>query len=248
VFGAGILDSWKEHRWPPMKIVIISDIHGNLEALEAVSEPWDELWVLGDLVNYGPNPSEVVDFVRQNASIVVRGNHDNAIGHGVDPQCSAPFRAMARAMQTYTESVLSDSQKAYLRQLPVTARQTVEGHRFFLCHAIPSEPLFRYCPPGSTEWPEELERADAGVLLVGHTHLPFHATLGTLQVVNPGSVGQPKHGSPQACYAVWEDGQFLLKSQPYRTEVTASKLLSLPIGEPIASQLADVLMRGALQP
>ena len=151
-------------------------------------------------------------------------------------------------MQLYTESVLSDSQKAYLRELPTTARPTVDGQRFLLCHAVPSQPLFRYCPPGSPEWPLEVASADADVLLVGHTHLPFQADIRGHQVVNPGSVGQPKHGSPQACYAVWEDGQFALKSKPYRTEVTAGKLLSLPIGKPIASQLADVLMRGASAP
>ena len=228
-----------------MKIAIISDIHGNLEALQAINEPWDELWVLGDLVNYGPNPSEVVDFVRRNATVVVRGNHDHAIGYGVDPQCSAPFRSMAQAMQVYTESILSDEQKAFLRELPLTADRTVEGRRFFLCHAVPSDPLYRYCPPESPAWAMEAGRVDADVIMVGHTHLPFQATLGGRQVVNPGSVGQPKHGFPQACYAAWEDGQFLLKSRSYDTAETVRKLLALPISKPIARQLADVLTRGA---
>ncbi|MFB3779550.1 MAG: metallophosphoesterase [Bryobacteraceae bacterium] len=231
-----------------MKIVIVSDIHGNLEALEAleaIAGPWDELWVLGDLVNYGPNPSEVVDFVRRNAAVAVRGNHDHAIGYGADPRCSAPFREMAREMQYYTESVLNGVQKAFLRELPVAARRTVDGHRFFLCHAVPSEPLFRYLPPGSPDWPIEAERAAADILLVGHTHLPSQAAVGGCQVVNPGSAGQPKHGCPEACYAIWEDGRFLLKSSPYRAEVTAGKVLALPIDERIAGELADVLLRGA---
>ncbi|MFB3778371.1 MAG: metallophosphoesterase [Bryobacteraceae bacterium] len=231
-----------------MKIVVISDIHGNLEALEAITGSWDELWVLGDLVNYGPNPSEVVDFVRRNATVVVRGNHDHAIGYGVDPQCSAPFREMARAMQVYTESVLNDDQKAFLRELPVTARRTVDGRRFFLCHATPSDPLFRYLRPESPDWPAELAQADADVLLVGHTHLPFRAVLGGREVVNPGSVGQPKHGSPEACYAVWEDGRFLLRSSTYRADLTARKVSGLPIDKRIGGRLADVLMRGAAQP
>ena len=228
-----------------MRLAIISDIHGNLEALQAITEPRDELWVLGDLVNYGPNPSEVVDFVRRNASVVVRCNHDHAIGFGVDPQCPAPFREMAQAMQTYSESVLSDEQKAFLRELPLTADRTVEGRRFLLCHAVPSDPLYRYCPPESPAWAVEASRVDADVILVGHTHLPFQATLGGRQVANSGSVGQPKHGFPQACYAVWEDGRFLLKSQPYDTTETVRKVLALPISEPIANQLADVLTRGA---
>ncbi len=110
-----------------MRIAIISDIHGNLEALKAVTLPCDELWVLGDLVNDGPNPCEVVEFVRRNASLVVRGNHDHAIGFGVDSRCSAAFREMARAMQVYSESVLNDGQKAFLRELPLTAQLTVIG-------------------------------------------------------------------------------------------------------------------------
>ena len=228
-----------------MRIAIISDIHGNLEALEAITEPWDELWVLGDLVNYGPNPSEIVDYIRRNATVVVRGNHDHAIGYGVDPRCSAPFREMARAMQAYSESVLSDEQKAFLRELPLTADRTVAGRRFFLCHAVPSDPLYRYCPQGAPGWAMEASGVDADVILVGHTHLPFQATLDGCQIVNPGSVGQPKHGLPEACYAIWEDGQFLLKSQPYDTAETVGKVLSLPVGKPIANQLAGVLTRGA---
>ena len=228
-----------------MKIAIISDIHGNLEALEAITEPWDELWVLGDLVNYGPNPCEVVDFVRRNATVVVRGNHDHAVGYGVATRCSARFRAMAQAMQAYSELVLSDQQKTFLRDLPLTADLTVEGRRFFLCHAVPSDPLYRYCPPESPAWAVEARRVDADVILVGHTHLPFQTTHGSRQVVSPGSVGQPKHGLPQACYAIWENGQFLLKSRAYDTAETVRKVLSLPIKKPIATQLADVLTRGA---
>lgn len=91
----------------------------------------------------------------------------------------------------------------------------------------------------------ELAKADADVLLVGHTHLPFQAVYGACQVVNPESAGQPKHGSSQACCAVWEDGRFLMKSPPYRAVVTAGKLLALPIVECIARQLADVIVRGA---
>lgn len=75
-----------------MKILIISDVHGNADALNAVTESYDELWVLGDLVNYGPEPIEVVQRLRERASVIVRGNHDHAVGYDVDPRCSPPFR------------------------------------------------------------------------------------------------------------------------------------------------------------
>jgi protein phosphatase len=81
-----------------MKIVIISDLHGNLEALSALPEKYDQLWVIGDLVNYGPDPAAVVEFVRAKASVMVRGNHDHALGFGEDPRCSPAFREMAEVM------------------------------------------------------------------------------------------------------------------------------------------------------
>jgi hypothetical protein len=83
--------------------------------------------VLGDLVNYGPNPAEVIDFVQANASVVIRGNHDHAVGFDEDPRCSLPFRAMAQAMQQYTSSVLSKSQMQFLRDLPRRADREVGG-------------------------------------------------------------------------------------------------------------------------
>jgi protein phosphatase len=140
-----------------MKLLIVSDIHANLEALQTVlAESHDELWVLGDLVNYGPNPSEVVDLIRLKASLVVQGNHDYAVGTGSDPQCSNAFREMARAMQDYTEPLLNLDQRAFLRSLPRTAVHTINGHRFFLCHATPTEPLFQYCPAQPARWAAEV--------------------------------------------------------------------------------------------
>ncbi len=229
-----------------MKIAILSDIHGNLEALRSVAESWDELWVLGDLVNYGPDPCAVVDFVRTNANVVVRGNHDHAIGAGADPRCSSAFREMAQAMKAYTESVLTDEQKAYLRQLPLTAQREAGGQRFVLCHAAPSDPLFRYGPADPAFWTPEAAEVNADVLLVGHTHLPFILDLGARRVVNPGSVGQPKHGAPAACYAVWEDGAISLRSCRYPVEETVRKVLALPIDMCVRRQLAEVLATGAV--
>jgi putative phosphoesterase len=229
-----------------MKILILSDIHANLEALQAVlAEPHDELWVLGDLVNYGPNPSEVVDLVRRHASLIVQGNHDYAIGNSADPQCSRPFREMARAMQDCTESVLDTGQKAFLRDLPRTVVRTIDGYRFFLCHATPEEPLFKYCPAEPSQWAPEVGGLQADIVLAGHTHLPFLMDLERQRIVNPGSVGQPKHGAPAACYALWEDGRMSLQSRPYPVEETVEKILTLPVSTQARSQLAAVLRSGS---
>lgn len=92
------------------KLLIISDIHGNLDALDALSESYDELWVLGDLVNYGPQPKEVMEAVMARATLVVQGNHDHAVGHDDDSRCSARYRKMAEATRRYTSSQLSGAE------------------------------------------------------------------------------------------------------------------------------------------
>lgn len=229
-----------------MKVVIISDIHGNLEALAGLHEKFDELWVLGDLVNYGPDPAGAIEFVRAHATCCVRGNHDHAIGFGEDPRCSPPFREMAETMMEYTDSVLSDSQKQFLRDLPLVAHREADGFDVFLCHAAPSDPLFAYCPPDSPRWEQEAELSRTGILMAGHTHLQFVRRVGAHRVVNPGSLGQSKMGSPAACYAVLEKGAIELRSFDYAFERTIQKIAALPIPTGIKAGLAVVLRHGGL--
>jgi protein phosphatase len=227
-----------------MKIAIVSDLHANIEALKSLPDDFDELWVLGDLVGYGPNPAEVIQEVRKRAALVVRGNHDNAAGTGEDPRCSDPFRAMASATLAFTSAALDFEQKAYLANLPLTAQRTVDGAHFFLCHAVPSEPLFTYCRQDSPRWRDEVANLTAGIVLVGHTHLPFVLETGGCLVVNPGSLGQPKNGLTRACYAAWQDGRIQLQSYEYAAEETIRKVLAMPVPEDVRRSLANVLRSG----
>jgi putative phosphoesterase len=226
-----------------MKVAIISDIHGNLDALSALTESYDEFWVLGDLVNYGPEPGAVVDFVRKHATLVVRGNHDDAVGLNRDPHCSAPFKRMAKETMDFTLSVLSPDQRAYLASLPLELRRTIDGGEFFLCHAAPSDPLYRYVPAKSPEWESELRGLKTDFLLVGHTHTPFVESVGRSLIVNPGSVGQPKTGSPQACYAVW-DGGVELKRIDYDLNSALRKIDRMPVSNEVREDLKAVLRSG----
>lgn len=228
-----------------MRICIISDLHANFEALSALPRDYDELWVLGDLVNYGPDPAATIEFVRSHASTVVRGNHDNAVGFGADCGCSPRFRAMADATKNYTVSVLSREDKKFLRELPTCACRQIDGQIFFLCHATPSDLLYEYRPPDSPLWAlEEESSSGADVILAGHTHLPFCRTFGQRTVVNPGSLGQSKTGYPRARYAVWQDGHFELKGYEYPVDVTVGKILSLLLPEAIKRDLIHVLRTG----
>jgi putative phosphoesterase len=227
-----------------MRILIVSDLHANLEAIRSLPEDYDEFWALGDLVNYGPNPREAIDFVRRHTTLAVRGNHDQSAGYDEDPRCSARFRRMAEETGRYTRAVITEDECDYLRRLPLTAERTVAGVRFSLCHAVPDS-LYEYRPPNSPDWDAELARAGGDVLLVGHTHLPFRRDAGGRTVLNPGSVGQPKHGAARACYAVWEDGELRLESVEYPVEETVAKIRGLPVSEEVRRDLISTLRTGS---
>jgi protein phosphatase len=229
-----------------VKIAIVSDIHANFDAISAFPENYDELWVLGDLVNYGPEPAGVIDFVKSHATVVVRGNHDHSVGFHEDPRCSPRFRDMAEATGRVTDSILNFSQKHYLRNLPVQVEIRRGKTRFYLCHAIPSDPLFGYCEADSSRWFNEIEIASADIVLVGHTHVPAIRSFGRCRVVNPGSLGQPKTANAQACYAIWQDGNIELKSFPYAVEAAVAKVQTMPVSEGVRNELAMILRTGVI--
>ena len=229
-----------------MRIVIISDIHGNYEALRGLPElHCDELWVLGDLVNYGPQPQEVIKWTQTHADEVVQGNHDHAVGYLTSPRCSPRFREMARWMQNFTIEKLAIHERIYLRQLPLFKELRRGRTKFYLCHAAPSDPLYPYYSPDSDRWIIECAHLEADVLLVGHTHIPFVRKVEKCLVVNPGSLGQPKHGKPEACYAIWEDGNVELRSFTYPVEKCVAAIERLDPPERVKRDLVEVLRTGA---
>ena len=224
-----------------MKIAIISDIHGNYDALRAFTEDYDELWVLGDLLNYGPEPAEVVTEIMARATLVVRGNHDDAVVSAETPPWNARWRVTAEATRKHTASVLSREQKAYINSLPLHARAERDGTSFFLIHATPSDPLYGHHSPDSAEWAKEIAATCADVLLVGHSHVPFMRKFGDAIVLNPGSIGQPRNGDTRASYAVWQDGQFSLKTYHYPVEETMRKIRGLSFPAEVENDLISIL-------
>jgi putative phosphoesterase len=227
-----------------MRICIISDLHANLEALSVLPVDYDELWVLGDLVNYGPNPAEVIDFVRSHATTIIRGNHDHSVGFNTECGCAPRFRAMAEATRDYTVAVLSEEDKQFLRNLPTCAKREIDSRVFFLCHATPSNLLYEYRLPDSPLWQRGEDTGGADVILAGHTHLQFVREAGGSMVVNPGSLGQSKTGDPRARYALWQDGRFELRASDYPFDRTIGKISALPIPNEIKADLASVLSSG----
>ncbi|MGA9778319.1 MAG: metallophosphoesterase family protein [Verrucomicrobiia bacterium] len=134
-----------------MKVLIVSDIHGNWPALRTVleAEPkFDQILCLGDLVNYGSQPVECVTWAQEIASdaIVLQGNHDRALGLNLDPHCSAAYETLAAATQEITERMLTPELKAFLAGLRPLRRFHLDKAKCFACHASARDPLYHYLP------------------------------------------------------------------------------------------------------
>ena len=231
-----------------MRIMVISDLHANLAALEAVTqERFDRLICLGDLVGYGPAPNEVIRFIREHAFVAIRGNHDNALALNVDCHCSHVNKALAEATLAYHRTVLEDENLDWLRTLPTSAQFKLDGYRFATVHATPRDQLYGY--EITPDLPDdqlrgEIEGVKADFILLGHTHLPMVRGIGSRVVVNPGSVGQPRDGSPEASYAIIEDGIVELKRSVYDLHRTVAALRNLPLSPEIIDQLVAILEQG----
>src|SRR5579884_2537917 len=225
-----------------MKLLIISDIHGNWPALEAVlqAEPaFDAVAFAGDVVDYGPYPVECLRWVAEHADYVVRGNHDNALAYDVDCRCMGSFREYSLATRAWHRTLLSESDRQFLRDTPTLAWFEWAGKHFRMAHATPHGDLFEYL--AIDQWDERVGDISTDYLVLGHTHVQAARTVGALTVINPGSVGLARDGGGLACYAVLEPGQVELKRIPYDVERTIDALRQAPLPANVIAGLAGVL-------
>ncbi|MDA8203641.1 MAG: YfcE family phosphodiesterase [Chloroflexi bacterium] len=230
-----------------MRLLIVSDLHANLAALERVVETADATVFLGDAVDYGPDPAAAVDWVRRRATYAVRGNHDEAVGKGGPTGAAPAWADLAEASAGWTRDALSDEDRAFLGSLPLRAAFSFGGARFVAVHAAPLDPLYTYLPPETPEdeWERQLADVEADWLLYGHTHRPLLARFGRTTVLNPGSVGQPRTGAPLASYAMWDDGDVFLAARAYDVERSVLRLERLPLERAGTAELARILRTGA---
>lgn len=225
-----------------MRLLIVSDIHANATALERVSQAADEVVVLGDLVDYGPDPEATIAWVQTHATYAVRGNHDNAVGTNVPTNAGPALLGAAEESAEWTRSRLGEPDLAFLRSLPLEAAFSFGGARFLAVHATPADPLRPYFGPDATEhWQTEASSIEADWLLVGHTHLPFVSHFGSKTIVNPGSVGQPRDGLPMAGFALWEDGDVSIVRRQYDIDETIRRLDATGLSPDTRTSLAGVL-------
>jgi predicted phosphodiesterase len=226
-----------------MRYLILSDIHSNIEALEACIQRakeagYDEVLCCGDLVGYGPNPVEAIDGMRGLNAVTIRGNHDRvAAGLGEASQ----FNPHARLAVYWTRSVLPDAYREYLANLPVGPIQVNEDAQ--LVHgAITDEDDYIFTEADADE---NFLLANKRITFFGHSHFPvvfcsdsavnseiatsyefdeFIAVKGESDkklFVNPGSVGQPRDGDPRASFAVWDQDR--ARMEFYRVEYDVAR-------------------------
>ncbi len=225
-----------------MKLLILSDIHANWPALEAVLRAegsWDAVAFCGDVVDYGPNPVECLRWIAGHAEFRVRGNHDNALGYGVDCRCMGSFREAAVATRAWHRTLLAPDDFAFLRSLPTIGWFEWGGRHFRMAHATPQGDLFEYLAPN--EWDQRVKDLECDYVVLGHTHIQDMRRVGRLIVLNPGSVGLNRDGSGKACYAVYDGETISLKRVAYDVERTVAALQSSRLPRPVIRKLESVL-------
>ena len=241
---------------------VISDLHGNVEALDAVLRRVDELGVkeiacLGDVVGYGADPEVCAEIVMQRCKWTIQGNHDWGLFHELDD-----FNPLAREALFYTRAQLKPSflrprrKQAweFLRTLP----ERMQDHGLLFCHGSPRDPVMEYVlkSDGFLE-PDKMQQIFARIdrpCFVGHTHWPgvhrpdYRFTQATDEhrefkldgpcIVNVGSVGQPRDGDPRASFAVVADGRVEIHRVPYDFRRTQAKILAAGLHPALAERLA----------
>ena len=229
-----------------MRIAVISDIHSNLDAFEAViaSLPsYDHLLCLGDIVGYGAEPDGVIRRLHVlQPKIVLMGNHDFAVASLNVSDFSQPA---ARAVE-WTRRRISDESLRYLSSLAESAKIEVAGKRLALFHGSPAAPLSEYVFPEISEHDAEhlMKRAGAEIVLLGHTHIPMTHFVRNSLLANPGSVGQPRDGDPRASYAVLSISANVINFEIMRAEYDIDSAADKIRKAGLPSFLADRLYEG----
>ncbi len=184
-----------------MRVGLISDIHGNLPALRAVLDALrdaDAIFCAGDITGYFESPNEVIAELRERGVEMIAGNHDVYLRN---PPASA--NAILRRSLDMTRSLITRENLDFLSTLPCEKRFALDGLRIAMYHGSPWNPQEQYIYPDFGNW-ERFAEIDADVVVLGHTHRPILRQIGSVALVNPGSVGQPRDGDPRPSYAVLE--------------------------------------------
>lgn len=224
-----------------MRIALISDIHSNIHALNAVvkdaqKHKADTYWLLGDVVDYGANPNEVIEALMQlPIAQWVGGNHDAALF--LDVHCSGTHEGTQSYL--YTKSILTRANADWLRKHCTPKIKILPEYDMTLLHGTPEDPYWGYLFPDDEKAMLDVsEQIGTSVLCVGHTHRQFDIEIRPgHHIVNPGSVGQPRNGNPKAQYVLFDGKSFQLRSVDYDIESAALAIYSAGLPRTLAQRL-----------
>jgi putative phosphoesterase len=235
------------------RLAVITDIHGNLPALEASLRgierlDVDAVYCGGDLVGYGPHPNEVCALIEERAIPTIYGNYDHAIARDLE-DCGCAYvtpedRALGERSVAWTLEHTSRRAKDFMRDLPFDLRLRLGAKRIRLVHGSPrkvNEYLFQDKPARLYE--RLAAQAECDVLVFGHTHKPWIHEYGGVQFVNCGSVGKPKDGDPRAAFAVLElDRAGDVRARIERAEYDAATVAREVAAAGLPSEYGDMLL------
>ena len=236
-------------------VAVITDIHGNLPALEAALARIEDLGIErvlcgGDLVGYGPHPNEVCALVKERGIPTIYGNYDYAIARNLD-DCGCAYvtphdRELGQRSVEWTLEHTDERSKAFMRELPFDMRFQVGNGSAHLVHGSPrkvNEYLFEDKPASLYERLARVE--EAGTLVFGHTHKPWIRAHGGVLFVNCGSVGKPKDGDPRGAFAVLAPEVGGVKATIERFHYDAESVARQVRAVGLPTEYADGLLRAA---
>ncbi len=225
-----------------MKLLILSDIHANYPALEAVinvEKKYNKIIFLGDVVDYGPHPKECIEFVKNNVDYAICGNHDYALAFNKDCNSMNSFREYSVETRKWHKNILSQDDIKFLQSLPIEANINIAEKYFFLTHATPFGGISKYLTESELE--EEIRLLPHKYVLLGHTYRQYSKYIYGTFICNPGSVSLSRE-SNKACYAVLENDKFILKHIDYDVQLTINDLMKSPIPQHCKEGLSKILM------
>lgn len=224
-----------------MKIAFISDIHANIFALREVlsdieKQNVDRVICLGDLVGYATFPNEVINLIRKNNILTIQGNYDQSTGEEL-MECGCDYKtqeALERASRSlfWTQDEVTAENKKWLKDLPENKHLEIEGWNLFLVHGSPRKNN-EYLYPGKIDTIKQITaKYNFDILVSGHIHQPYFKVFNDKYIVNAGSAGKPKHGSPRATYIImdlYKDGfDYFTREVEYNYEKTAGEIEKEP--------------------
>jgi putative phosphoesterase len=225
-----------------LRLLVLSDIHSNLVALQAVlgdAGDFDGALCAGDIVGYGPSPTECIELISRARFECIAGNHDVAVTNGN----ISNFNPLAAAAVKIHRNLLDIDYKDQLRSLPKHLAFNLKSFKIVAYHGSPRDPLNEYIFPtvAAKMAAYFFDITGADLIVLGHTHLPYLHRLGGRVILNPGSVGQPRDGDTRASYMMldFEKGKISIahKRVDYNVEEVASQMRHLGLPEVLAVRL-----------